>query len=444
MTGSNNSVVADVFGDRRTGRSTFISKAKPVLARALLTVVAVCFLYIVFGLYVAGEPIFAVVSFSLGIAIVVLFGWARFYTWRFVFPGVAAVAIFIVLPVLYTSGIGFTNYSASNILSFERVQQYHLGQMVKQPNSERPFSLTKDLRLYFPPYEERPGLITDPMTSANQSRLTARAAQDAPADLLGVKETIKNRSTLQDLIVEVPGGGELTMAGLRTFASSSAFYTLTDDDVLLGADGTKLQPNHEVGFYENAEGELLTPGWPVGVGFENFKKVLFADGVRQPMVEIFIWTCVFAFLSMVFTSAVGTFLAMILQWEHLAFKSVYKVLLILPYAVPAFISILVFRGLFNQNFGEINLILSSLFGIAPDWFTNPMLSRAMLLLVNTWLGFPYWMLLAAGFLQAVPRDHFKAAALENSGPIRNFFCDHFATDFPTDGAAIDREFCIQF
>ncbi len=273
-----------------------------------------CFLYIVFGLYVAGEPIFAVVSFSLGIAIVVLFGWARFYTWRFVFPGVAAVAIFIVLPVLYTSGIGFTNYSASNILSFERVQQYHLGQMVKQPNSERPFSLTKDLRLYFPPYEERPGLITDPMTSANQSRLTARAAQDAPADLLGVKETIKNRSTLQDLIVEVPGGGELTMAGLRTFASSSAFYTLTDDDVLLGADGTKLQPNHEVGFYENAEGELLTPGWPVGVGFENFKKVLFADGVRQPMVEIFIWTCVFAFLSMVFTSAVGTFLAMILQW----------------------------------------------------------------------------------------------------------------------------------
>jgi maltose/maltodextrin transport system permease protein len=96
-------------------------------------------------------------------------------------------------------------------------------------------------------------------------------------------------------------------------------------------------------------------------------------------------------------------------------------MLILPYAVPAFISILVFRGLFNQNFGEINLILSTLFGISPDWFTSPFLAKIMLLIVNTWLGYPYMMLLAAGFLQAVPRDLYKAAALEGSGGVRNFF-----------------------
>jgi len=61
---------------------------------------------------------------------------------------------------------------------------------------------------------------------------------------------------------------------------------------------------------------------------------------------------------MVLTFAFGLGLAVILEWRHMAFKNFYRVMLILPYAVPAFISILVFRGLFNQNFGQINLILS--------------------------------------------------------------------------------------
>lgn len=407
---SENSMIRDVY-----------ETLKPFLRLASLTAIALAFLYVIWGLYLAGEPIFAVVAFAIGISIVILFGWARFYTWRFVFPGVAAIAVFIVLPVLYTSGIGFTNYSASNILPFERVQQIHLDKMVKAPDSGRPFALTPDSRLFFPEDDGRPALITAPIGEAADGRLSATPHQGAAPDTLKVKAVLQNRAALQQLAVELPDGGELTMDGLREFASSAPFYTLVEEEILVGADGTKLVPNHEKGFYQNEAGELVTPGWPVGVGWANFTKVLFADGIRQPMLEIFIWTCAFAFLSMIFTSGVGTMLAVILEWEHLAHRGIYKLFLILPYAVPAFISILVFRGLFNQNFGEINLILGGLFGLEPDWFTNPTLTRTMLLLVNTWLGFPYWMLISAGFLQSVPRDHFKAAALENSGPIRNFF-----------------------
>lgn len=58
-------------------------------------------------------------------------------------------------------------------------------------------------------------------------------------------------------------------------------------------------------------------------------------------------------------------LACLVQWEALKGKAIYRVLLILPYAVPSFISILIFKGLFNQSFGEINMMLSSLFGIKP-------------------------------------------------------------------------------
>ena len=89
--------------------------------------------------------------------------------------------------------------------------------------------------------------------------------------------------------------------------------------------------------------------------------------------------------------------------------------------MPAFISILVFKGLFNQNFGEINFILKALFDIAPEWNTNPLLAKATILIVNIWLGYPYMMLLAMGFLQSIPEDHYKAAAIEGAGPIRQFF-----------------------
>ena len=126
-------------------------------------------------------------------------------------------------------------------------------------------------------------------------------------------------------------------------------------------------------------------------------------------------------LSVLFTFALGLTLAVILQWQHLRGKAIYRILLILPYAVPAFISILVFRGLFNQNFGEINLILEALFGVRPSWFTDGTTARIMLLIVNIWLGYPYMMLLAMGFLQSVPADHKKAAALEGASSLRVFF-----------------------
>jgi maltose/maltodextrin transport system permease protein len=90
------------------------------------------------------------------------------------------------------------------------------------------------------------------------------------------------------------------------------------------------------------------------------------EGIQKPFIEIFVWTVVFSLLTVVLTVAVGMVLACLVQWESLKGKrAIYRVLLILPYAVPSFISILIFKGLFNQSFGEINMMLSALFGIKP-------------------------------------------------------------------------------
>jgi maltose/maltodextrin transport system permease protein len=114
-------------------------------------------------------------------------------------------------------------------------------------------------------------------------------------------------------------------------------------------------------------------------------------------------------------------LAVLLNWEGLKGRGVYRLLLFLPYAVPGFISILIFKGLFNQNLGEINLILHALFGIKPAWTSDPFLAKSMILMVNTWLGFPYMMVVCMGLIKSIPADLYEASAVEGAGPLTNFF-----------------------
>lgn len=391
---------------------------------ALLAAVGLGLLYIAWGLYLAGEALFALVVMALMAGIVLVFGLRRFYTARFVFPAIATVLIFIALPVGFTSYVGFTNFGARNLLTQDRVIGYHMQRTVVDAATERPFALAREgseYRLFLP--EGQGGFLSDPMPlDGTEIELDMHPVDAPPEAVLEMRDIVQLRNQLAVVTAVLPDGTDLSPSGLRSFATVRPVYEEQPDGSLLNiADGTLLTPDQSVGFYRNEAGETVAPGWRVHVGLANFQRVLFAENVRQPMVQIFLWTVTFATLSMVLTFAVGMLLATLLQWPHLRFKGFYRIMLVLPYAVPAFISILVFRGLFNQNFGEINLILQAVFGIKPHWFTDPTMARTMTLIVNVWLGYPYMMLLGMGYLQAVPQDHYKAAALEGSGPIRNFF-----------------------
>jgi maltose/maltodextrin transport system permease protein len=138
-------------------------------------------------------------------------------------------------------------------------------------------------------------------------------------------------------------------------------------------------------------------------------------------VSIFFWTVAFAGLTVLFSTAIGMTLAVLLNWEALKFRTLYRTLLFLPYAVPGFISILVFKGLFNQNFGEINAILDAVFGVKPAWFADPTLAKTMILIVNTWLGYPYIMVLCTGLIKSIPSDLYEASAIAGANPLTNFW-----------------------
>jgi len=384
-----------------------------------VALVTALLLFCAFYLYQIAQPLFGAIVLALATGFAIVFRASRFYGARFIFPGIAAVLIFIAFPVIYTIYIGFTNYSSFNLLTYERTIEVLTSRGSVNKATEQPFAVAVDgdsYRIWLP----QAGLLSDPVALAGVEAANLNPA-DAPESLLDRRDAIKLREGLGQLTLTTPEGVLIQNAGLRTFATVTPDYTRTGPDTLTGQDGSLLTADPETGFFRDETGAQVAPGWRVNIGWDNFTRIFQSEGIRAPMVSVFLWTFFFATASVVLTFAVGLTLATILQWPHLRFKAVYRILLILPYAVPAFISILVFKGLFNQNFGEINLILNALFGIAPNWFTDGNLARAMLLIVNTWLGYPYIMLLAMGFLQAVPEDHKKAAALEGASALRVFF-----------------------
>jgi arabinogalactan oligomer/maltooligosaccharide transport system permease protein len=143
--------------------------------------------------------------------------------------------------------------------------------------------------------------------------------------------------------------------------------------------------------------------------FEHYAKLITDDRVRGPFIAVFIWTVIFAALTVVTTFAVGLLLALVLD-KPIFGKRIYRSILILPYAIPSLISILIWGGIFNKDYGAIN----QLFGLEIAWFEDANFARFAVILVNLWLGFPYFYLVSSGALQAIPTELSEAAAIDGA------------------------------
>jgi maltose/maltodextrin transport system permease protein len=391
---------------------------------------ALALLYLIFNIYAAGQPLWALGVFALaGLGFFVYLSNIAF-AYRYLFPGLAAMTVFVAFPILYTAQTGFTNYSSAHLLGEDRARAYLLEQNLPVQSSVMDYTLHADgeqFRLILSPRGGGPSLVTPrlDLRSAPTSAIALQALDAAgftPGAALALRDLIARRNALTQLRLKPPDNSVLSYAGVREFAKLNAIWSAGADGELVSAEtGTRYRPNRTSGYFEDAAGDRLTPGFKVGVGFDNYTRMIADPDFRGPFFSIFLWTIAFSGLTVFFTLALGMPLAVLLNWEGLRFRTTYRTLLFLPYAVPAFISILVFKGLFNQNFGEINGILYGLFGIRPAWFADPLLAKAMILIVNSWLGYPYIMILCSGLIKAIPSDLYEASAIAGAGPLTNFF-----------------------
>jgi ABC-type sugar transport system permease subunit len=135
---------------------------------------------------------------------------------------------------------------------------------------------------------------------------------------------------------------------------------------------------------------------------------------------VFIWTFVFAALTVLTTFALGLFVALVFDAPNMPGKKLIRSLLVIPYALPSTISILIWRGMLNEQLGVITNALESLLGSSPGWFSDPTWAKLAIVLINLWLGYPYMMLICSGALQAIPSDIYEAGEVDGAGIWQRF------------------------
>ncbi|OYT87797.1 MAG: maltose ABC transporter permease MalF [Burkholderiales bacterium PBB6] len=406
--------------------------ARALIAFGLLAVLAV--LGLVTLLLAAHQTAWAAgVLAALCVAVLIHLS-PRLYAWRYVLPGLLAVAVFIVLPLAYTLAISFTNYSSTHLLAFERATQVLLARYdseglgmafeLRRDGDQRRLVLQDDQGQHFvsPPFKAPvlgTAAPTEPLTLLRQ---TAEEARATPGQVAGPRELVAERDLLAGIALIGADGRTYRQASLHRFIDQKRLYVQEPDGRLRGMrDNSLLSADMDAGFWRRADGSALEPGFRSSVGWDNYRRIFGDEKFLQPFLRVFAWTVTFAGLNTLLTFALGLVLAVAMNWDALKGRSAYRLGLFLPYAVPAFISIPVFRGLFNENLGEINLVLDMLFGVRPGWFSDATLARSMVLVVNTWLGYPYMMILAMGLIKAIPEELYEASALAGAGPLTNFF-----------------------
>lgn len=178
------------------------------------------------------------------------------------------------------------------------------------------------------------------------------------------------------------------------------------------------------------------------VGFENFGTYLFQSEWLSFFGRVLSWTILWAIMSSVTVYIVGFIQALVVESKSVKHKKVWRLFMILPWAIPALISLMVFRNVFSDNGGLANVLLVE-FGQLENvknffrslgllgqthpgvilWYTDPLnggLTKLIIVLVNLWLGSPYFMLLIVGVLGTIPAQLYEAAEIDGATAMQKF------------------------
>ncbi|QTA38328.1 ABC transporter permease subunit [Thermosipho ferrireducens] len=197
---------------------------------------------------------------------------------------------------------------------------------------------------------------------------------------------------------------------------------------------------------ENGE-KVAIMGYISYIGGKNFSRIFMDPTVSGPFTKIFLWNFTYAALSVLFTFVIGLSFALVLNNRTLTGKAVYRTLLIIPWAIPAFISVLIWKnGFFNETYGIINrFIITNVFKGNPlQWMTNPFWAKVAVLVVNTWLGFPYMMTVSLGALQSIPDELYEAASIDGASKSQRFWKITFPLLMTTIAPLLVGSFAFNF
>ena len=407
-------------------------------------IVKILFLGVVVGTAIALTPalvgesswVFLGAIWVITAILVATYATGRALPAKYLVPGTLMLALFVVYPILLTAKTSFTNYGDGTRNTQEETVNQIVGSSVTRSENSPQYNLTVATEedpatgpyVYFLVPQDDPETVLlgteDGLEDVDPADVTLENGKVTAAEgytTLGIKDIGAAKETLDAFAVPTEDGNFIVRSGTsEAFEGAPTLEYDEDADTITDTTtGTvyTVQKSGDREFYTDENGERLSDqSWTANVGFANYKKLLTDERIRSDFISIFIWTFVFATVSVVSTFLLGLLFAFTLNDSRVRGQKVYRALIILPYAIPGFISLLLWSSFYNQDFGLIN----EMTGLDVNWFGNTSTARFAVLLTNLWMGFPYMFLVATGALQAIPEDLTEAATIDGANGFQGF------------------------
>lgn len=382
--------------------------------------------------------VFLAVWLVVVVATVGIYITGRMIPVKYLFPGSIMLVLFLIYPMIMTFEMSFTNFgggtrtnkaeAVESILSDSAVQvsgtpfygavvgtkasatKGPFDLLLVDPDTNKTYVVTRDGGK-----QELPGATVKDgqVTAAPGYTVLTRAEQNA---LSG------SGDILDQFSLPIGERTEIRVEGFSAVELQTPLVWDAKADTITNVEThTVYSPERVKGgnrsLFTDHEGDVLSQqSWKEGIGWFNYAKIFTDREVVGPFLGIFVWTVIFAVLSVVSTFFLGLLLAMLFNEPRMELQKVYRAILIFPYAIPGFISLLLWSSFWNQDYGLINQILG---GVSINWLGDATLAKIAVLMTNLWLGFPYMFLISTGALQSIPQDLTEAAELDGArGPTR--------------------------
>ena len=354
-------------------------RAMHLLALAVVDAIAIWLIYgLMSGSFIGVALATAVAIITIGLNVIILR--EDLYPLRWLSPGLALMIVLVIYPVLFTVFISFTNYGTGHLVgqagaieALENVTYTPEGALTYSYAAYRSASGEFLLWITPPADSTTPPLLLGPGRVTDLSEVAAGAVDEGgiPTAIPGYQRlsTFQILPYLSDLdgieFGEPPNTVQVTSSDTATAATQRYVYDPTSDTMTDQTTGVIYRPVN--GTFTSDDGQTLNPGFFVTTGFNNYTRLFLSPAFAGPFVLIFVWTIAYAILSVILTFGLGLFLAIVYDDNTLPslLRKLIRSMLIIPYAIPAFIGVQMWRSMLNPQYGVVNGFLGSIFGAGP-------------------------------------------------------------------------------
>jgi ABC-type sugar transport system permease subunit len=354
------------------------------------------------------------------------------YPIRWMVVGLVLMTLFTIYPIIFTVWVSSTNYGESHLITKQQAMTQIL-ELKYLPPLGKAYTWTAfktpkgDYALWLMDTDGI-GYLAKPGETIEQ--LKPGEAGVGALDNMGIPTSIEGYQRLNPFLAatdknltQIQFGEEGKTIQVRSPSEAAELVSLylydSKRDAMINQETAIVYTNLR-GIFTSSAGEALRPGFVASVKLNNFRDFFVSPALRGPMVQVVSWNFAFAILSLLLNFGLGLAIAVLFNDPNFPLKKIIRSLLIIPYTVPALITILIWRGMLNPQLGVISRTMESLFGWSPEWFTNQWWAKIAILLVNLWLSYPYFMLICSGALQSISKDIYEAAVMDGANAWQQF------------------------